>query len=157
VRKTIPKFLLISAAGASLLLAQNAGTPPSPPSPATIAQHRVNALTARLGLNATQQAQALAFFTTAATTNSGLEAQLRTQRQNLKAAIEAPNNSTNIGTITAEIGTLTGEIALADATAEAQLYQILMPAQQATFSQGPGLGGPGGPGFGGGPRFRGHP
>lgn len=157
MKKMITRFLLISAAGTSLLLAQGSGTPPSPPTPATIAQHRVNALTARLGLNSTQQAQALGYFTTAATTDAGLQPQLKTARQSLKTAIEEANNSTNISTLTTEIGSLTAQIALADATAEAAFYQILTPAQQTAFSQGPGLGGPGGPGFGGGPRFRGHP
>ena len=156
MKKMMTRFLLISAAGTSLLLAQGPGTPPSPPTPATIAQHRVNALTARLGLNSTQQTQALGFFTTAATTDAGLQPQLKTARQSLKTAIEA-NNLTNISTLTTEIGSLTAQIALADATAEAQIYQILTPTQQTAFSQGPGLGGPGGPGFGGGPRFHGHP
>ncbi len=157
MKKMMTRFLLISAAGTSLLLAQGSGTPPSPPTPATIAQHRVNALTARLGLSSAQQTEALGFFTTAATTDAGLQTQLKTARQSLKTAIEA-NNSTNISTLTTEIGSLTAQIALADATAEAQFYQILTSTQQTAFSQGPGLGGgPGGSGFGGGPRFRGHP
>jgi len=147
-------FSLISAVGTSLLCAQGTGTPRTPPTPATIAQHRVNALTTRLGLTSAQQAQALTYFTTSATSNASVETQLRTAHQSLKAAIEA-NNLANIGTLTNEIGTFTAQIALADSTAEAAFYMILTPAQQTTFNQEHGFGGGGG--FGGGPAFRGRP
>ncbi len=134
------------------MVAQNSNAPHTPPTPATIAQRQVNALTTRLGLSSTQQAEALPIFTTAATTDAGLQPQLRTSRQSLKTAIET-NNSAAISTVSAEIGSLTAQIAAADATAEAAFYLILTPAQQTTFNQAPGLGGPG---FGGGPEFRGR-
>ncbi len=135
---------------------QTTTTPPThtPPTPATIAQREVNALTRFLTLTAQQQQEALPIFQNAATLNAPLQTQLQTARTTLNTAVTG-NNSAGITQAANTIGTLTAEITANNANANAQFYLILNQTQQTQFmqSQGRGFGGFGG---GPGPRFRGR-
>jgi Spy/CpxP family protein refolding chaperone len=128
--------------------------PPSPPDPASMAQHQVNFLDTLLTLNAAQQQQALTIFTTAASSEASLRDQDRTAHQALDAAVKA-NDSAAISQAATAIGSLATQRTEAHAKADAALYQVLTPAQQNKLTQfkaagpgfGPGPGGPGGPGL----------
>lgn len=146
----VPKLLLVFGVGAALACAQPTRTPPTP---AQVAQHRVDMLTRVLTLDSGQQSAALGFFTTSATTDANVQAQMKTAREALQTDIEA-NNSANIAKDATEIGTLTAQMVQADATANAQFYQILNADQKskyAGFLAGGGgrFGGPGPMGMGG--------
>lgn len=76
---------------------------------------------------------------------------MRTARTTLQTAIKS-NETATIGTQATEIGTLTSQEVLAQATAAAAFYAILTADQQSKFDTlGPLVGGPGGPGGFGGP------
>jgi hypothetical protein len=136
---------------ASAILAQ--GGTHTPPDPATMAAREVKHLTALLTLTTAQQAAATTAFTQEFTALAGYEATLRTDEKALRAAVEA-NNTTNINSLAAGIGTLQGEILTARSLAEGAFYTSLSTTQQAALKAsggfGRGFGGPGGRGgFGG--------
>jgi len=137
---------------ATLAFAQTTHTPPTP---AQIAQRRVQMLTNMLGLSSGQQTQATGYFLTAATANATVETNLKTERQSLDTAITTGNTG-SIPQIAMTIGNLEGSLAANNALADAQLYAILTTTQQATFAKTLNRGfGPmgGGRGFGhGGPQ-----
>ncbi len=136
---------------ATLVCAQ----PRTPPDPATQAQREVQFLTKRLTLTAAQQATATTIFTNQFTADAATHASMKTARTALTTAIQT-NNSNGIETTANEIGTLTAQLTVSDATAQAAFYAILTPAQQTAYNQHPaGMGGPRpmGRGFGrGGPQ-----
>jgi Spy/CpxP family protein refolding chaperone len=141
------RFITLGAICAAIALAQ-----PAPPTPASMVQHQVARLTKMLTLTTAQQGQATTFFTTAQTTNQAVMASLKQTRTSLTAAIKS-NDTNAISTLTTQIGTMEGQIAGNNATAEAAFYAILTPTQQAQYKPGAGFGGGG---FGGGARFRGN-
>jgi Spy/CpxP family protein refolding chaperone len=108
-----------------------------------------------LSLSATQQQQATTILTNAATSEQSLHEQMRAAHENLKAAVQK-NDTASIDQIAASIGNLTSQSIAIHAKADAALYTLLNPDQQAKFDQletrGPGHrhGGPGGPPPGGG-------
>jgi hypothetical protein len=106
----------------------------TPPTPAQIAQRRVQALTNFLSLNSTQQGEALTIFTTLANNNVSIEANLKTARQTLDAAVES-NNTASIATAAGTIGSLTTQLTTNNATADAQFYLILNTEQQTKFAK----------------------
>lgn len=120
--------------------------------PAQIAARRVARLTALLTLTSAQQAQATTIFTTEQTTGAGLETSIEAARTALQTAIQS-NDSTGISTQAVQIGNLTGQQVLAEATADAAFYAILTSAQQTTYNNVK-LGGLMGPGDSGGPHRR---
>jgi Spy/CpxP family protein refolding chaperone len=128
---------------ASACFAQSAQTPPTP---ASMAQRRVDRLTKVLGLSSTQAQQALTIFTNAATADATIRASLKTERQSLASAVQA-NSTTNIQTAATQIGILTGQMVQSEATANAAFYQILTPAQQTQYTNLQSRGGMNGPGF----------
>ena len=130
--------LLMGSLAASVLFGQS---PRTPPTPAALAQRRVDMHTQRLGLNASQQQEALAIYTKSATANAGMQAGLRTAHDGLRTAIQTGATG-NINNLATQIGNLTAESTVNDAMAEAEFYKILTPGQQATYSQ------PGHRGFG---------
>jgi Spy/CpxP family protein refolding chaperone len=84
---------------------------------------------------------------------------LRTSMQSARSALETAitsNDSTAIAAQASQIGSLTAQQVLAQATAAAAFYAILTPDQETKFTElkDLGLGLPGGPGFGG-PSFGG--
>lgn len=138
MKKTIALLLFASAC-----FAQSTHTPPTP---ASIAQRRVERLTKVLSLNASQQQQALTIFTNAATADTTIQASLKTERQSLATAVQA-NSTTNIQTAAMQIGTLTGQLVLSEASSNAAFYQILTPAQQTQYTNLESHAGNYGPGF----------
>ncbi len=140
-----------------LACAQTTSTP-TPPTPAHMVANQVTRLTKLLDLNSTQQASATTIFTTEQTTLATLRTSMQTARTALKAAIKSDDTAT-IGTEATQIGTLTGEQVLAQATASGALYALLSADQQSKYDTlGPLGGGPGGgPGGFGGPGGPGGP
>jgi len=129
------------------------------PTTAQMVANQVERLTRLLDLTAAQQASATTYFTAELTTLAGLRTSLQTARTALKTAIESGDTGT-IATQATQIGSLTGQEVLAQATAAQLFFAVLMPDQQTKYEAlGLGLGGfggPGGPGGGGpGPHGRG--
>jgi Spy/CpxP family protein refolding chaperone len=149
MKKRILTALLFASAS---VFAQSSGNAHTPPTPAQIVANQVAHLTSLLSLTTSQQSQATTLFTAAQTTISSVRTNLQAAHTALTTAVEA-NDSAGIATQTTEIGTLTAQQALAQATADAAFYQILTSAQQTEYaqflSQGPH--GPGGHGGFGGP------
>jgi Spy/CpxP family protein refolding chaperone len=139
--------LVIFACAATVLVAQG---PPTPPDPATRAEHQVKRLTTLLSLSTAQQQQATTIFTDAAKAEMALHQQLRSAHQNLGAAVKA-NNAATIDQVATTLGNLMAQSISTQAKAQAAFYQILSPEQQQKLSElqseGPGFGG--GFGFGG--------
>ncbi|HML16365.1 MAG TPA: Spy/CpxP family protein refolding chaperone [Bryobacteraceae bacterium] len=129
MKRSLTKFLLISAFAASSVFAQNAG-----PNPANMAQRRVKFLTTLLTLTTAQQQQATTIFTNAATANQTTAASVKTARQSLQTAIQG-NDAGSLSQIANTIGTLTAQTTLANAQADMAFYQILTPAQQTQYTQ----------------------
>ena len=133
------------------MLASAQSTPPTPPTPAQMVANQVARLTKLLDLNATQQASATTIFTTEQTALATDRTNLQTARKALQTAIKA-NDTGTIATQATQIGTLTGDEVLAQATASAAFYLLLTPDQQSKYDTlGPRGGGPGGFGGPGGP------
>ncbi|HLK64103.1 MAG TPA: Spy/CpxP family protein refolding chaperone [Bryobacteraceae bacterium] len=140
----LPVLSIAIALSAALVSAQGPGTPPDP---ATMAQIRVNFLTAQLSLTDAQKATVLTIYTNAYTSSETTQTSLQTNRQSISAAIIA-NNSALIDQLSLTAGTLNGQLTAINAKAEAAVYAILTTDQQkiyATLPPGGGRG-PGGPG-----------
>jgi len=124
---------------------------PTPPIPAQIAANQVARLTKLLDLTSTQQASATTIFTTEQTALGTLRTSMQTARTGLQTAITS-NDTATIDADATQIGTLTGEEVLDQATASAAFYAILTADQQSKYETlGPLGGGPGGSGGPGGP------
>ncbi len=132
----------------AILLLASIGFAQAAHTPASMAQRRVDRLTKVLSLTAAEQQQALTIFTNAATSEATIRASLKTERQSLATAVQS-NSTTNIQTAANQIGTLTGQLVLNEASANAALFQILTPAQQTQWTNLQAHGGPGA-------RFRGR-
>jgi len=130
----------------TISLASAQSTPPTPPTPAQIVANQVARLTKLLDLTSTQQASATTIFTTEQTALATLRTSLHTARSALQTAIKS-DDAITIGTEASQIGTLTGQEVLAQATASGAFYAILTADQQSKYDTlGPLGGGPGGPG-----------
>jgi Spy/CpxP family protein refolding chaperone len=156
MKKYIYSAIAFAIAASCLAFAQDAGAPPTPPSPAQMVAHQVARLTTLLSLTSAQQTQATTIYTAEQTAAASLRTSMRTAHTALQTATE--NN--DVASITAqatEIGNLTAQEIESRAKAEAAFYAILTADQQAKYKQlKPGPGGPGG--FGGrGPGGPGHP
>jgi len=128
-------------AGLSLTtaLAQN-----GPPDPAQMVQMRIDRMNETLKLTKAQQKQITAIYMDAQTANQTVQANMRTAREALVAAIKG--NDTNAMSQAANtIGTLTAQTTVNNAKAEAAVYAALTPDQKTNFT--PNVGG--GMGFGG--------
>jgi Spy/CpxP family protein refolding chaperone len=128
------------------------------PTPATMAQMRVNRLAAELSLTDAQKTTALSIYTTAYTSAQTVQTNLRTAQTSLRDAVKA-NNTAQIDSLSATIGTATGQATAINSKADAAFYAILTAEQKAIYDAHPaggrGPGGFGGPG-GGGPGMRGR-
>jgi Spy/CpxP family protein refolding chaperone len=154
MKNTLTAFLVTSAVATSLLLAQKPGNRPTPEA---MVQHRVDSLTTELGLTSAQQQQAATIFTNAATAGASVHSNLRLAHQNLEAAVKN-NDTAGIDAAATAIGNLTAQQISNESKAQAALYQILTPDQQAKFAQHADHAGFGrGAGFGGGPGRNGAP
>jgi Spy/CpxP family protein refolding chaperone len=155
-KKMISRIALTFLGAAALTFAQTSGTGSgtrTPPSPATLAQMRVNRLSAELNLTDAQKTTALSIFTTAYTSQQTVQTSVHTSRQSLSDAIKA-NNSATIDQLSATLGTLAGQMTSIEAKADAAFYAILTADQKTLYDAHPdggfgpgGMGGaPGGPG-----------
>ena len=118
----------------------------APPNPSQMAQKRVEYLTTVLSLTSTQQTQATAIFTSAATTSQANHASMKAAHDSLKTATEA-NDGAAIEAAATTIGNLTAQDIASHAKAQASFFQILTPEQQTKFKTlesqhhgGPGMG-----------------
>ena len=148
MKKRILTLSALAVMSTALLLAQ-----PTPPTTAQIVSDQVARLTTLLDLTAAQQTQVTTILTTEQTTLATLRTSLQTEQTALQAAI-LTNDASTIGIAATQIGTLSGQQVLAQATAAGAVYSILTTAQQTKFTtlRLPGLfGGQGGPGPGPGP------
>jgi len=143
--------MIAGALSAALVFAQGRGSDGAPPDPATAAQMRVSHLTSGLSLTDSQQAQATAIFTNALTHSQNLHASLKANRQSLADAVKK-NDTASIDQLSAAAGTLDGQLTAIEAKANAAVYAMLTPDQQAKFDAmphgGPRGGGPGAGAFG---------
>jgi len=136
--------------------------PPTPPTPAQIAQRDTDRLTRFFTLNAGQQSAVLGILTTAETQRQAITPQIKTLRTTLTAAIKA-NNQSLISSTLLQISQLQEQEEVIRANAAGQIYAtVLNTAQQTQVGNGlgplwmgvtgggPGFGGrgPGGPGRG---------
>ena len=123
----------------------------TPPTPAQMVANQVARLTKLLDLTAAEQTAATAIFTTEQTALAAVRTNMQTARKALQTAIKTDDTAT-IGTQATQIGTLTGEEVLAQATASGAFYALLTSEQQTKYETlGPLGGGPAGPGGFGGP------
>ena len=139
---------------ASLAFGQTTGTTTgTAPTPATMAQMRVNQLSHSLNLTDAQKSSALSIFTTSITNAQTVQASLRTNQTSLSDAIKK-NDSATIDSLAASTGVLHGKLLAINAKADAAFYAILTTDQKAIYDATPhgGPGGPGGPGGGFGGR-----
>jgi hypothetical protein len=135
-------MIAVAAVLSATLLAQRpfgVMTGSTPPDPATIVAQKVDRLTKLLTLNTTQATEATTIFTNALTAVTPIETTVRTDRQSLQTAVKA-NDTATIESISATIGSLTGQILTIQNKADAAFYVILSPTQQNTLSQSRGFG-----------------
>ncbi len=156
--KTLSKAISIGSLFAVTMMAQRpfgALTSSTLPDPATIVANQVNRLTQLLTLTSAQQAQATSIFTTVITAVTPLQATLQTDRTSLQTAVQS-NATSTIDSLSASIGTLTGQIMDIQSKGDAAFYASLTTAQQTTLNSSGGFGGRGGfgPGPGGPPPGR---
>ena len=150
--KTFFKMIAACALLAATLLAQRpfgVMTSATPPDPATIVARKVARLTKLLGLSTAQQGQATTIFTNALNDVTPLEATLKSDRQSLQTAVKA-NETATIDSVSASIGTTTGQIVDIQNKADAAFYAILSTPQQNTLNQSGGFNGGHGHGWAGG-------
>jgi hypothetical protein len=125
----------------------------TPPDPATIVANQVARLTTLLSLTTSQASQATTIFTNAITAITPLQTSLNTDWTSMQAAVQS-DSTTTIDSLSASIGTQTGQITDIQNKADAAFYAILTSAQQSMLNSSGGFGGPGpgpGPGNGAGP------
>jgi Spy/CpxP family protein refolding chaperone len=149
MRTTLLKVTAFLALTGIAVMAQH-GNPPDP----AMRQHRIDFLTRQLSLTPQQQQQATTIFGEVGNNAKATHDQMRTAHDNLKTAIQK-NDSAAIEQAANTIGTLTTQMTVAHAKAQAAFYQILTPDQQAKMNdmeshhrRGMGWrrhGGPGGP------------
>jgi Spy/CpxP family protein refolding chaperone len=150
---SLMSFAAITA-GLSLTqaLAQN-----GPPDPAQMVQMRVDRMNESLKLSKAQQKQVTSIYMDAQTANQSVMGGMREANQSLAAAIKS-NDANAIAQAANTIGTLTAQVTVNNAKAEAAVYAQLTPDQQAKFQPNVGMGGGRGMGMGGGGgRGRGGP
>ena len=144
---------LTAALSLSPALAQN-----GPPDPAAMVQMRVDRMNETLKLSKAQQTQITAIYLAAQTANQQLMTGMREANQSIAAAIKT-NDTNAISQAANTVGTLTAQMTVNNAKAEAEVYAQLTPDQQAKFQpaaggmrgMGMGMGGPGGGRGRGGP------
>jgi Spy/CpxP family protein refolding chaperone len=139
---------------ALLFLLATAGfgqTPPPqggpPRGPRMNIQGHVSTLTTLLSLSSAQQTQATKIFTDAQAASKTVNDSMRTARTSLAAAIKK-NDLGAIEQLSAQIGTLEGQMTSINSKAEASFYGSLTPEQQTKadtlHATRGGMGGPGG-------------
>jgi Spy/CpxP family protein refolding chaperone len=161
LKKQTITVLSFAAIGAGLFLTPAMAQ--DRPDPAQMVEMRVDRMNETLKLNKDQRKQITAIYMDAQSANQSVMGGMREANQALAAAIKS-NDSSAMSQAANTIGTLTAQMTVANAKAEAAVYALLTPDQQAKYQpggmrgMGMGMGGPGGPGGpGGGGRRRGGP
>lgn len=123
----------------------------TPPTPEQMVARQVAHITSLLALTTAQQAQATTIFTAEQRAAESLHTSMETVHDALEAAVKA-NNTAGINSAANQLGNLTTQQVVAQATAKAALYAILTAEQKTKLEAngvdlGPGGGrGPGGRG-----------
>jgi Spy/CpxP family protein refolding chaperone len=142
LKKTTIHLLSLAAITAGLSLTQAIAQ--DRPDPAQMVQMRVDRMNDDLKLSKAQQKQITGIYMDAQTANQSVMGNMRTAQEALVAAIKS--NDANAMTQAANtMGSLTAQVTVNNAKAEAAVYAALTPDQQAKFQ--PRVGGMG---FGGG-------
>src|SRR3569832_2115335 len=129
--------LSLALLAATLAFGQTTGTTTgTAPSPATMAQMRVNQLSQTLNLPAAQKASALSIFTTSITNAQTIQTSLRTNQQSIAAAIKT-NDSATIDSLATASGVLQGKALAINAKADAAFYALLTTDQKAIYAAAP--------------------
>jgi Spy/CpxP family protein refolding chaperone len=141
MRTTLLKVTAFLALASMCAMAQQG----NPPDPAKMAQHHLDFLTKQLSLTPQQQQQATTIFSGVADNAKATHDQMRTAHDSLKTAIQK-NDAAGIEQAANMIGTLTTQMTVAHATAQAAFYQTLTPEQQTKMNDleshhGMGMGG----------------
>lgn len=149
LKRAVTVFAIL---GALAMGSQAQTTTSTQPTIAQIVADRVARLTKLLTLTTAQQATATTLFTTEETAEVAIKTSMTAAQTALHTAI-LKNDTAGIATAAAQIGTLTQQDAVADATAEAGFYVILTTDQQTKYAtlNDAGFDGHGGGGPGGGP------
>ncbi len=143
----LTRLLIAGALSAALVLAQRPPGPGgTPPDPQTMIQMRVGFLANALTLTDDQKAKATTILTDAFSASQSIRASERTNRQAISDAVKQ-NNTATIDQLSVTAGTLAGQLIAIDSKANAAIYAMLTPDQQAKFDTMP-HGGPGGGGRG---------
>lgn len=116
------------------------------PDPAQMVQMRVDRMSDELKLSKAQQKQISGIYMDAQTANQTVMGGMRTANESLVAAIKS-NDSAAMSQAANTIGTLTAQVTVNNAKAEAAVYAALTPDQQAKYT--PRAGGGMGMGYGG--------
>ena len=148
------RFITIVLIAGSALYAQRPhnranAVPPTPPTPAQIAQRDTDRLTRFFTLTATQQSAVLGILTTAETQLQAITSQIQPLRTTLTAAVKA-NSQGMISSTLLQLSQLQEQEEVIRADAAGQIYAtVLTAAQQMQVGNGLGPLMGGGPGFGG--------
>jgi Spy/CpxP family protein refolding chaperone len=94
----------------------------------------LSSLTALLSLDATQQQQAAAIFTSAVNNRIGIHATMKSVRKVLSTAVQN-NDGSGIAQASAQIGSLMTQYVSNGAAANAAFFQLLTPDQRAKLVQ----------------------
>jgi Spy/CpxP family protein refolding chaperone len=146
LKKITIHFLSLAAITAGLFLTP-AIAQQGRPDPAQMVQMRVDRMNEDLKLSKAQQKQITAIYTDAMTANESVQGGMRTANEALVASIKS-NDTAAMSQAANTVGTLTAQMTVNNAKAEAAVYAALTPDQQAKYT--PRAGGGMGMGYGGG-------
>ena len=127
MKRHLAIFTAIGAMAASLLIAQTTTTAVAPP--ATLRARLRKQLINALDLSAAQKQQAKSILQNTKTQAQPLAQQLKQERQSLAAAVEAADTA-KIQQISAQVGTLEGQVLAIRSAGMAQFYGLLTPDQK---------------------------
>jgi Spy/CpxP family protein refolding chaperone len=149
----ILKLMAPAALMASLVFGQTTTSQPNPPTIAQMVANMVAHYTTLLDLTTAQQEAATTIFTTQQTGLQNLRSAMQAGQTALQTAIRS---NSGLSAAATQIGSLTAQQTLIQATGTAAFYAILTSDQQTKFNAigpqgGPGRGPRGGPGGLGGP------
>ena len=151
MKKITIHMMSLAAITAGLFLTQ-AVAQNGPPDPAQMVQMRVDRMNEELKLNKAQQKQITGIYMDAQTANQTVMGGMRTANESLVAAIKT-NDTAAMSQAANTVGTLTAQMTVNNAKAEAAVYAALTPDQQAKYTPRAG-GSMYGGGQGGGGRRR---
>jgi Spy/CpxP family protein refolding chaperone len=150
LKKITIHMMSLAAITAGLFLNQ-AVAQNGPPDAAQMVQMRVDRMNEDLKLSKAQQKQITGIYMDAQTANQTVMGGMRTANESLVAAIKS-NDTAAMSQAANTVGTLTAQMTVNNAKAEAAVYAALTPDQQAKYTPRAGGGMMYGGGQGGGRR-----